>query len=179
MRASIQAVILTSFLHFAMAQTSLPELNFTVAPDTSFISFSGLPKLKVTHVGTGQSATFQMSWGDFRRYLDVTGLLQGSRKVALDDLAAYKKLTTNREAKIDSLNRLIEAEGWRAENFKTKFEEVKRINETYHTQLNSCIDDMQKLNDQKNKNKAWPFVRGVLWGLVVGSVGGLAAGAAF
>jgi hypothetical protein len=177
MKSTIAIFSFTCLLSF-FCHAQFPVLTLTVAPDTSYVQFSGMPRLPVMRSGAGANINFQMNRRDYRTFLDLTSYLQSSREVAMLEIATYKALVGQRDSSISVLKLKYEAEAQRTENFKTALEDVKLANQAYHTQLNACVDDLQKLNDKKNKGKGWTFIKGVLWGLAIGSVGGIAAGAA-
>lgn len=155
-----------------------PSLTFSVASDTSYVLFSGIPKLMIARTGRGNSINFQMTKRDFKSFLEVTSFMQGSREVALKSLGTYESLLEKKDSAISILKTKYETEVKRTENFKTNFEDLKRVNQTYHMQLNACTADLQTLNNSRRKSKTWAFIKGALVGLAVGSVGVIAVDAA-
>jgi hypothetical protein len=155
-----------------------PMLTFTIAKDTSYILFSGFPKLMVTKPVAGKNLNFQMNRRDFKSFLELTTYLQGSRELSFQSLAACEGLVDKKDSVISRLKLKYDAEAQRTENFKANYENSKLINKSTERQLRTCIDDLQKLNNQKRRDKAWTFTKGILLGLAIGSVGGIIAGAA-
>jgi hypothetical protein len=171
-------LILTLALSCVACCAQTPTLTFSVAPDTSYILFSGIPKLMVARSGSGHSANFHMARQNFKSLLEVMSYMQGSREVALKSVGTYESLMAKKDSTISVLKLKYETELQRTENFKTDYQNLKLVNQTYHVQLNACAEDLQKLTRQKKKSKAWAFIKGALAGLVVGSVGVIVAEAA-
>jgi hypothetical protein len=164
-----------------IAQTAIemPTLKFSIASDTSYVHFGGFPnRLSVARQGTGRNVTFQMGRSDFKTFISTTAFLQASRETVLQDILLHKSLVVIKDSTISVLKLKFEAEAQRAENFRAGYEDLKKVSENYHIELKSCIDDLQKLNNEKRKAKSWSFLKGALWGVAIGSVGGIIAGAA-
>ena len=154
-----------------------PTLKLSIAPDTSYLLFGGVPKLSVTKFRTANNVHFQMNRRDFKSLLEITSFLQASREVSLQSVATYESLVTKRDSAISVLKAKYETEAQRTENFRSGYEELKTVNQATQTQLRACIDDLQKLNHQRKKGR-WAFTKGVVLGLAIGSVGGILIGAA-
>lgn len=155
-----------------------PRMTFKVAADTSFLEFDQMPRLSVARTGTGGNVRFQLPRADFKALTRTVSFLQQNRSELIDKEILYKKQIVLNDSATTILKLKCDAEAQRAENFKNAFEEAKSINDAQHTQLVNCIEDMKKLNNERQKGKALTFLKGILWGLAIGSVGGIVAGAA-
>lgn len=171
-------ILFPAFLFCLACRAQNPPLTFSVAPDTSNVSFSGMPKLMVTRSGTGKNMKFQMNRKDFSSFLETISFLQKSRDLALEGEAISKGHVIKKDSTISKLQRYHEAELLRTENFQGVYENLKLADQSNRIALKTCIDDFQKLKDQKQKGKSKVFVKGILWGVAIGAVGGIIAGAA-
>jgi hypothetical protein len=66
----------------------------------------------------------------------------------------------------------------RTDLYKDAFDDLKNVSAKYDQQLDACTKDMEKILKQNEKKTNVSFVKGILWGLAIGAVGGMTVGLA-
>jgi hypothetical protein len=126
----------------------------------------------------GSNTLFQLERKDFKTLVHTTNFWLNRGAFLESSLNAAISSNDQDEDKIAIWEKKYQAEKERAEQYKTSFESVKLVSAQYAAELKSCTSDLQDLKSQKDKGKKKSFVKGMLWGLAAGVVGGIVTGAA-
>jgi hypothetical protein len=154
-------------------ETVTAQHSFVVATDTSYVAFPQTPNIMVNRVGSGRNVSFQLSRKNFKAFLATAAFLQENYNLSALNLKACRELQANRDSTVALLEKKIVAETNRTNLFKTSYDQLKSVSDTYNIELSRCKNDLDTLNRERKKSQRRSFIKGLLGGFAIGVLGGL------
>jgi hypothetical protein len=152
--------------------------SLIIPPDSTYITFPNSVKIVVIKSGTGNNTVYQIERKAFKTLALVTNHYLNQHAVTGDNVDVLLRNQDLFDSTYILLQKKFEMERERTNLYKTAYDDLKVVSLEYEKELRTSISDLKELKKEKEFNKTKAFVKGILWGLAIGSVGGIVAGAA-
>jgi hypothetical protein len=152
----------TSYSQSAFVSVDSTQLVF---PDHVEIRFSRLPQTK------GKS--FQISSGNLKILMTEINFLLNRLKLEQDNVVLYRANEEILKSSAGIMEKKYMAEVERTLLHKNAFESLEKVSGTYHIELQNCKSDLDTLSRKNTRARKSGFLKGMIWGVIVGGVLGI------
>jgi hypothetical protein len=143
-----------------------------ISPDTTQLVFPSEVSINLSRSTRGPK-TFQILPRDLNILMIEINFLLNRLQLGQDNVVLYRQNEELLKSSVVVMEKKYLTELERTILHKSAFESLEKVSSTYHTELQNCKSDLNELSQTRTRSRRQGFLRGVIWGTVIGGLLGI------